>query len=425
MGSIDFSAGNGGLIFMQKTIQTIAAVGGGASGLAAAISAAQYSGEDTKIVVLERLDRVGKKLLATGNGRCNLENIAAENPSYYFTQNTKALSNMLQQISVQDVLQFFKGCGLLYRQEEEGRIYPSCNQAAVVLDLLRINAQAKGVEEWCNWEVDKIHPQKKGFLLLSSEGESLFAQKVILACGGMAAPKLGGSQKGYELAKALGHTVLPVYPCLTGLCCKGEQFATLKGVRAECGVSLWQGKKQIVSLEGEVQFNEYGVSGYPIMQFSGHWNPKAKMELCFDLVPQLQQHQLESILHQRRKNKMFGQESFLLGLVHKKLATYHLRHQKTNWASPTPQEVSELTQRLKYWTLPISGTPGWDTAQVTGGGVPLQEVQPHSFGSVIHKGLYITGELLDVAGQCGGFNLHWAFSSGILAGRNAAQSIKK
>ena len=413
---------------MEKSqLPNIAVIGGGASGLVAAISAAKQ--HTANVYIFERFERVGKKLLATGNGRCNLENRIIT-PNNYQTNSKNQLSKLLDCFSVDDNLSFFKDCGLLYREEDEGRIYPSCNQASAVLDILRTEAFYYGVKEVCQWEVVEIIPQKQNkFLLKEKNGQSMFADKIILACGGQASPKLGGSEKGYELAKSLEHTITAIYPCLTGLCCKGENLSSLKGVRAECGIRLWNGKSLLKEYYGEVQFNDYGVSGYPIMQVSAYLHQaKKNPTLQLDLIPQLSLKELETTLHQRRKKyKHQTLEQLLIGLLHKKLANYQLKSLFKNTSQTIseihPQDITTLAYYLKNWTIPISGTPGWDNAQVCGGGVSLEEINPNTFESTICNGVYITGELLDVVGDCGGFNLHWAFGSGIVAGKNAALTI--
>ncbi len=411
----------------MKNKPTIAIIGAGAAGFAAAISAAKK--HTAHVVLLERLNRSGKKLLATGNGRCNLENMTADLPAYQ-TENVTQLRQMLEQFPPQRVLDFFEECGLLCREEEEGRVYPAANQAAAVLEVLRNEAAHYGVQEICEWEVAEIIPEKERFRLLSSDGRSLIAQAVILACGGKAAPKLGGTELGYQLAETLGHTLNVVYPCLSGLCCKEPKLNLLKGVRAECGVSLWSKKQLIKRCDGEVQFNDYGISGYPVMQLSASLHKTGKASfICLDLIPQLSMQELVSKLHQRKKKYPQRSANLLLsGLLNQKLATYHLHKVFKTLDFPfsalSAEMIFALCQQLKEWVIPILGMPGWDMAQVSGGGVPLEEVSAQTFESKKWKRLYLAGELLDVVGECGGYNLHWAFGSGIVAGTAAAESFR-
>lgn len=406
----------------------VAIVGGGASGLAAAIAAARMGAGP--VVVLEKQDRVGKKLLATGNGRCNLENRDADAAWHYHTADGKTLRRMLENIPSAEVLRFFEKGGLLWSEGAEGRVYPSGNQAAIVLDTLRLEALGRGVQELCGFAVESIRPAKGGWLL-EGGGKSLLARRVVLACGGMAAPKLGGGEDGYRLVRQLGHTVTKLYPCLAALRCKADGLAALKGVRAVCGVRLLAKGKELASEIGEVQFTDYGLSGIPAMQLSSRL-PAGGCEAEVDFFPSLDLSRLTAMLHQRRKSGLYPTlESLLTGLLHKKLAVYLLKTANigalgNSLSRLRPADIDALADLLKGWRLPVTGTAGgWDGAQVTGGGVPLAEVEPDSFASRCAKGVYLTGELLDAVGDCGGFNLHWAFGSGIAAGRAAAQSLTK
>lgn len=410
---------------MKKKQQTIAVVGAGASGLVAAISAAKYASPNTRIILIERLNKIGKKLLATGNGRCNLENINAQQSQYYHTQSVDELKKILSICSVQQVLDFFSELGLLYKQEEEGRIYPFSNQAISLVEVLEFALSAKNIVLFCNWEVTHIYPQKEGFLLQSVGQESIFAQKVILAAGGKAYPKLGGSDLGLQLAETLGHKIQKPYPCLTGFYCEKKGFATIKGVRAEAKVTLWANNRIVNVQQGEVQFNEQGISGYPIMQLSPQYKPTEKSKVVLDLLPQLSEKELFSILHKRRKAGVFQGWDFLSGLLNKKLGYYHMSNLLKKQQTITPQQIEILVEQLKYWELPLSAPLGWDSAQVMGGGVCLKQIDTDTFASTLQDGLYLTGEMLDVVGQCGGFNLHWAFSSGIVAGKDAAITINR
>ena len=406
----------------------VAIVGGGASGLAAAIAAVRMGAGP--VVVLEKQDRVGKKLLATGNGRCNLENRDADAACHYHTEDRKNLRRMLENIPSAEVLRFFEKGGLLWSEGAEGRVYPSGNQAAIVLDTLRLEAQSRGVQERCGFAVNRIRQTKGGWLLESSEN-SLLACRVVLACGGMAAPKLGGGEDGYHLAQQLGHSITKLYPCLAALRCKAEGMTALKGVRAVCGVHLLAKGKELACEIGEVQFTDYGLSGIPAMQLSSRL-PAGGCEARVDFFPALGLPCLTAMLHQRRKSGLYPTlESLLTGLLHKKLAVHLVKTANIGAlnSSPSrlrPTDIDVLAELLKGWRLPVSGTAGgWDGAQVTGGGVPLAEVEPDSFASRCASGVYLTGEMLDAVGDCGGFNLHWAFGSGMAAGRAAAQSLTK
>lgn len=410
---------------MEKTQAAIAIIGGGASGLAAAVSAARAGAGP--VLVLEKQDRVGRKLLATGNGRCNLENTGA-GPVHYRTSAPEILARALEGMPPRQVLDFFAQCGLLCTEQQEGRIYPSCGQASMVLDVLRHQAAVYGVKEHCGFEVTGLERKAGGFQISARDGRCIRAKKIILAAGGLAAPKLGGSEGGYALAKGLGHTVLPLYACLAPLRAKAEGLAGLKGIRAVCGVSLRKKGRVLARERGEVQFADYGLSGIPVMQLAGAAAGRrpGEAELQLDFFPDHSTQELENMLHRRRKSGQYPVlECFLLGLLHKKLAVVLLRAAGL-WplsrpvASLTGEEISRLAAQLKGWSAQLEGPLGWDQAQATGGGVALEEINPVTFESRRCPGVYLTGELLDAAGDCGGFNLHWAFGSGLRAGQAAA-----
>jgi predicted Rossmann fold flavoprotein len=404
----------------------IAVIGGGASGIAAAVTAARLGAQ---VVVLERLDRIGKKILATGNGRCNLgnQNAFAE---HYYTRNRKQLESLMKPMKPEGILRFFKEMGLLCDIQEDGKVYPYCYQASMVLDVLRNALVQLGVEIECSFEVNQIIPRKGGYEIYAKDGRSITADQVILAAGGQASPKLGSNGSGLSLAKALGHHVNPVYPCLVPLKGKNPYLSGLKGIRAQCRVSLYRGDRMLQQDTGEILFTEYGVSGIPAMQLSCRMGMEGKAQdlwLGLDFFPHMEWEQVTNMLFSRRKE--FSDqtlEQYLLGTVNKKIAYGVL---KSAGAAPLSRMVSSLSDRevkniagqLKNWKVELTGTLSWDQAQVMGGGVRLDEVLPGTMESTLCPGLYLTGELLDAAGECGGFNLHWAWWTGILAGKAAAQ----
>lgn len=408
----------------MKETTKVAVIGGGASGLAAAVTAAELGAQ---VVVLERMDRIGKKLLATGNGRCNLGNLHAA-PEHFSTRNRRRLEQMMAPMAPQGVLDFFSGLGLLCQAQPDGKLYPYCNQASMVLDVLRNRLEQLGVEVLCGFEVRELSPVGKGWRVTAAGGRRVTADRVILAAGGQASPKLGSDGSGLALAKKLGHHLNPVYPSLVPIRAKSSFLPGLKGLRAQGTLSLYGDGKLLGQDTGEIQFADYGVSGIPAMQLSarlGLAGKGAKLSLSVDFLPQLDQKELEGLLFARRE-QFAGQtlEQYLLGTVSKKIAYAVLKScglapLSRPVSSLSAQEVKELAAALKDWRLPVEGTLSWDQAQVMGGGVRLDEVAADTMESVFHPGLYLTGELLDAAGECGGFNLHWAWWTGILAARAA------
>lgn len=398
-------------------------IGGGASGLAAALAAASGG---ARVCVLERLDRVGKKLLATGNGRCNLTNRGAA-PEHYHSADPVQLARMLAQIPPQEVLDFFSAIGLMCDTQPDGRVYPYCYQASMVLDVLRAALDRAGVAVECGCEVTALERTPDGFCARTRDGRTFAAARVVLAAGGMAAPQFGTDGAGFALARAMGHHVESPYPCLVPLRC--ASFPTgLKGLRANGALTLYLGKKPVKTERGEVQFAEYGVSGIPAMQLSclldaGAWDAGVSM----DFFPDLTFPALREMLEQRCASGDFATlETLLLGLLSKKLGYAVLKScglQPLSRASHalSRAQISTLAGALKGWRFAVTGTLPWAQAQVTGGGVPLGEVQAQTGASRLCPDLYLAGEVLDAAGDCGGFNLQWAWATGIAAGRAAAR----
>ncbi len=407
-------------------MKRIVIVGGGAAGMAAAIAAAEQKPR-AEVRVLERLSAPGKKLLATGNGRCNLTNLRAS-PAQYQTSSPEALAQILAGMTPEGVLAFFQELGLWCAEEEEGRVYPRSRQAASVLAVLQLAMERRGVLVECERAVTGLFRNGAEFFLRCADGSEYRADAVILTSGGRAAGKLGSDGSGYRLAKAMGHHWAPLYPALTPLKCDMTRCGSLKGIRSEGSVALLANGALLGRETGEVQFTEYGLSGIPVMQLSGLLGqipPGQTLGAEVDLFPELPEAALLRELQERR-HRLMGEScrTLLLGLLHDRLAAAALRCVNTREDTPIralPEEkVEALSRLLKCWPFPVLGPLGYDSAQVSGGGILLEEVWPETMGSRLQPGLYFAGELLDAAGSCGGFNLHWAWCTGIRAGRSAA-----
>lgn len=403
-------------------MKDILIIGGGAAGLAAAISASQAD-PSARITILEALDRVGKKILATGNGRCNLSNANITLEAYHSCE-PRRLEALLTDMPTGAALNFFSSLGLLCATEEMGRIYPYCRQASMVLDVLLLALKRQGIHVECGQKVTALTYTGTRFTAHTEAGNRFCGDAVILTTGGKAAPKQGGLGTGYQLATSFGHRCLPLSPCLVALKSDHPALKGLKGVRAHCAVTLFSDGKQAGQERGELQFTDYGLSGIPAMQLSCRLQ-KGDCEASVDLLPHLSPDELTKLLFQRRA--ALGSEpleSGLLGLVHKKLLfavfkSIQIGPLSRPMTSLSDKELRQLAAALKDWRFHITGTLGWEQAQVTRGGIPLSEVD-HQFASLCQPGLYLAGELLDAAGDCGGYNLHWAWCSGITAGRAAA-----
>ncbi len=399
-------------------------IGGGASGLAAAISAAQTD-PSLSITVLEGLDRVGKKILATGNGRCNLtnENLA---PLHYHSSDPQRLAAFLAQMPQSMATDFFADLGLICATEEMGRVYPYSRQASTVLDVLLQGLEQHRIAVHCDCKVTELYRTKGRYQIHCASGQRFSADRVVLTGGGMAAPKQGSDGSALSLADTLGLSSRPVYPCLTAFRCNNPALKGLKGVRAHGKLTLTDGNRVLASELGEIQFTDYGLSGIPAFQLSCHLTPGVRRPaLEVDLLPQLSLSELQSYLFfWKKRSARQTLEHFLPGLIHKKLL-YAVTKQiglsplSRPVSSVSAQELNQLAQQLKHWSFPISGTLDWTQAQVTGGGIALHQLNP-DFSVIHHSGLFLAGELLDVVGDCGGYNLHWAWCSGLLAGRAAA-----
>lgn len=417
----------------------VAVVGGGAAGMTAAIAAARTG---ARVAVLERNDRPGKKILMTGNGKCNLGNRDLK-PSYYYSDNMAMAASVLERFGTEETIAFFASLGLMVR-EKRGYLYPVSEQAAVVLDVLRYGLEREGVTVLPQAFVKELSKagedaDNQRYILKLQNGDRVRARRVILACGGQAAPKTGSDGSGYDLARSLGHQVISPVPSLVQLHCSEKYCKALAGVRAEGTVRISDGRKSdsshgyICQETGELQLTEYGISGIPVFQLSGQVNQLLaqgrRLRAELDFFPQYEEtdyrqlcsHRLENL-----KNQMV--ESFFTGMLHKKIMNVCIRQ-----TGLSPDQEAEKVEKSRLWQvfelcrkLPftITGSHPFDSAQVCRGGVSMQEVDGH-LQSNRSPGLYLAGELLNVDGRCGGYNLQWAWASGYIAGEGAGLACQK
>jgi predicted Rossmann fold flavoprotein len=406
----------------------LAVVGGGASGLAAALAASRRAGfRPGSVVLLEKNPRVGKKLLLTGNGRCNLTNRnAGDRARYHGDTEARAV---LDRFPPEQILRLFQKAGLLCRELDGGRIYPYSLQASSVLNILRRNLDRSGVRVLCDFDVNRIEKSKDGFRLSSPAG-ALFARRVVLAAGGSACPRTGSDGGGFSLAGKLGHTLRPVYPSLVQVKTDPARVRSLKGVRCPALVSFRAGGKTVRTATGEVQFADGALSGICVFELSrcfGELHAPKDAEIVLDLFPEYETEQLIELL----RTAACGEtgisapqllEGFLPKALGAELSKYALGVTQTKTGLRKTEEFQKLARAAKEYRFPVRGTFSWDRAQVTAGGVPLSELT-ENLESKKCRGLYLCGELLDVDGDCGGFNLHWAWASGLTAGKAAAESL--
>ena len=404
-------------------MRTVAVIGGGASGMMAAVTAAS---EGARVILLEHKDRIGKKILSTGNGRCNFTNIHQE-PICYHSEDPMFPWEVVERFNAQAVISFFLQLGV-YSKNRNGYIYPNSDQASAVLDAFRMELDRLKVEIRTGVECREIRPGKKGFTVLTDQGP-VRADRVILCAGSKAAPTTGSDGSGYDLAKKLGHRILPVLPALTALKCEEKFFKSIAGVRANGSVSIWSGGECIAKDTGEIQLTDYGISGIPVFQVSRYASKllyeKKETDAVLDFMPDFTKTQTDAFLRARAKTRPDkSAEMFLIGLFHKKLCDLWIRlseiPRQRKTGELTEDEIARLTDLIKEFRVRVRETNPYDKAQVCCGGVDTREVNPETLESVYVPGVYFAGEILDVDGMCGGYNLTFAWASGYVAGKAAS-----
>lgn len=392
----------------------IVVIGGGASGLAAAIEAAKYG----SVTVLERSERVGRKLAVTGNGRCNLTNLNM-GVEHYHGEDPEFVIPALRRFGVGDTLELFRRMGLITVAEASGRVYPHSDQAGSVVDVLRLQAADLGVELRCEFFAHEIRPEKGGFRVMS-DTEELFADRVIVAAGGAAGGNVGGSEAGYTLLARLGHTRTRLYPSLVQLRTDNSFTRPLKGVRADGRVEIISRGRTVAAGEGEIQFTDYGISGPAVFDVSRAAVTAGECSARLDLLRDVGLSELTDMLRARLESSLTA-ENLLTGTVHNKIGRTVVTRLGYPLAMPvaklTEEDIGRVARAVKSTELKVTGSMGMNGAQVTAGGIRTGEVDPETMESRLAPGLFICGEVLDVDGDCGGYNLQWAWSSGRLAGR--------
>ena len=396
-------------------------IGGGASGMMAALTAAEAPHHT--VTLLERQSRVGRKLLATGNGRCNLTNLHAS-PAHYHGGDPEFVTAALERFSVGDTLEFFRSIGLITVAEASGRVYPFSDQANSVVDVLRFALEQRGVELRCGCEVLSIGKKARGYTVKTAE-ERFYCDKLIVACGGAAGGKLGGTDLGYKLLKSMGHTVTALHPSLVQLKTDTAATRSLKGVRADAGLTLKRNGAAAAVNAGEVQFTDFGISGPAVFELSREAAFGGDQVLLLDLLrPFTEEALTEYLAGKREAMPQILLEDFLTGILHNRLGRVVLKQAGLDLGrragTLTGKELGSIAHWIKYFPLTVTGVMGLEQAQVTAGGVLTSEFRPDTLESRLCPGLFATGEVLDFDGDCGGYNLQWAWSSGRLAGKLGA-----
>ncbi|MCH5298112.1 MAG: aminoacetone oxidase family FAD-binding enzyme [Ruminococcus sp.] len=395
-------------------------IGGGAAGLMCAISAKQKN-THKKIVIIEKNDRVGKKLLATGNGRCNLTNQNITT-SQYAGSFTNQAEKIFKRYSTEHLLNIFGELGLMTYADNEGRYYPVCRQASAVLDVLRFACERLGVEIICQQDIKTLKKQKDKFEVKTNSTE-FYSDKLVIACGSKAAPKLGGNASGFDYLKNFGHKVIPFSPALCPIKVNSNVLKSLKGIRSATLATLAdENGKAIMAELGEVQFADNALSGICIFNLSIY--AKKGYAIMLDLMPNTSFSELCNILFKQKE--LFEQQTIdniFTGIFQKRLAQAVIKTSGINDFSRICRDLSEkeiksICRNVKSMKFEISDKESFDKAQCALGGAKGNEIDEKTMQSKIVKGLYIVGEAVDICGMCGGYNLHFAFSSGHLAGEN-------
>ena len=391
-------------------------IGGGASGLIAACALARRG---RRVVLLEKQSRVGRKLLSTGNGRCNLTNLGARPEHYHGSR--QAARTALRAWPPARIAEFFEALGIPCVPDEAGRVYPMSRQAASVLDALRLGCDEAGVVTLTDFAVRELSRRDGGFEARAADGRSARGRTALVCTGGLAAPKLGACGDGYRLLEGLGHAMVPRFPAIAALRAPAEAVRGLKGIRAEGEIALLADGKAVRTEAGELLFAESGVSGIAAMQLARGANEALRAGVpCAVRLSFVPESEADALLRRRAEClPARALEDFLNGIVPKRLGQALVRAAGLAWderAGALPeQELNRLARALSGWTLPVLGTQDFDQAQVTAGGASLKDFDVRSLRSLRVPGLYAAGEVLDVDGDCGGFNLQWAWSSALLA----------
>ncbi len=405
-------------------MRNIIIIGAGAAGMMAAYSARQHG---ANVVLLEKNLIAGRKINATGNGRCNFTNTDAMNISHYHSKNTQVVKSILEQFSLNDILEHFELLGVMPRLEENGKYFPMSGQASSVSELFEKKLIELGVKIEYGISVKEIMCSKNGVKVYAGE-KAFTADHLIIATGGMAAADTGSDGVGFELAAKLGHSIIPLLPVIVQMKTKNGFYKRLNGVRIDAAASLISDGKLIRKETGDVMFYDYGLSGPPIFQLSCNAAPiiatGKKVFVELDFLPLIDEAKLKNYISRVYKLSQNTTGEMLGGLVNRKLIDMILDRAGISSADSAcnlnENDITAICNSLKNFSVEITGTKGWENAQSTYGGVVLDELDALTLVSKKNEKVSFCGEVLDVAGDCGGYNLTWAWSSGYVSGKHAA-----
>ncbi len=408
--------------------KTLAIIGGGAVGLTSAIHAYNFSKGNINIIILEKMDRVGKKILATGNGRCNFTNIYATYENFYGED--KFFSKyFLEQFSVQDTIDFFYNLGVLHTVLENGKVYPYSEQASSILDALRNKIDNLNIPIKTEFDVKSINKKNDKFKIVSTKNETILANKIIFATGGMASQNLGSNGSGIKILKSLGHSCTKLTPALVQLKTPPEKVKSLKGIKITGNLKMYSNDTFLKEEYGEILFTDYGISGPPVFQLSTLFARYKNLIAYIDFMPSFTEEEVFNILKDRKKLLNYtNMENYFNGLLNKRLGNIIAKSSGIEKLSFLVENLTDnilknMANLIKNYKLEILDTNGFNNAQVTSGGIKTSEFNNKTLESKIIKGLYCAGEILDVVGDCGGFNLQWAWSSSYVATKCCVKSM--
>ncbi|MEE1318371.1 MAG: aminoacetone oxidase family FAD-binding enzyme [Ruminococcus sp.] len=394
-------------------------IGGGASGIMCAVSA-KLKNKNISVAIIEKNDRVGKKLLSTGNGRCNLTNkyISIDKYSGSFRNQS---GYIFKKYDTGFILDVFKNLGLLTFCDSEGRYYPICKQASAVLDVLRFACERLGVNIFCGENIKSIRRSKNTFTVITDKNE-FNSDNLVIANGSKASPKLGGNGSASDYLKNFGHSFKSFSPVLCSVKVKSDILKSLKGIRVTGKATLYDGNRKIKSESGEIQFAENALSGICIFNLSLY--TKKDSIISLDLLSDYSYKELYSFIN--KNIKLFTNmeiENLFTGIFQKRLSQAILKISgikdfSRKCSTLNRDEIDKLVTTVKNMKFSVIENSGFDQAQCTSGGVFGNEIDEKTMQSRLVKNLYICGEAIDICGECGGFNLHFAFASGYLAGEN-------
>lgn len=407
--------------------KTLAIVGGGAVGLSSAIHAKNIC-PNINIVVIERMDRVGKKILATGNGRCNFTNIYA-NENNFYGENPLFCKYFLEKFTVNDTIDFFEKLGVLHTVLDNGKVYPYSEQASSILDCMRNKIEHEGIDIKCNFDVSSIRKKNNGFKISSSDGEVIFAQAIIFATGGKSSQKLGSNGSGLKILGNMGHTCTKLTPALVQLRTPTENIKSLKGIKVTGRLKMYSNDILVGEELGEILFTEYGISGPPVFQLSTLFSRYNNLVAHIDFMDSFSEQEVFNILKSRVSHLSYtNMENYFNGLLNKRIGNTICKLSGIEKLSFMVKDLDSkklkiMTSFIKNFPLPILDTNGFNNSQVTAGGIKTSEFNNKTLESKLVKNLYCAGEVLDIVGDCGGYNLQWAWSSSYVATKCCVEKL--